>query len=326
MIPFTHLDLAAAWGLDLIIGDPPVLSRLHPVVLTGKLIAFLEKALYGKSAGTGRVLRGGILFLLTVGIVFAAGFGAVALLGRYDENLGRAVGVVLAFFCVATRDLDRQVRRVAVAVKEKRLEEARKHLSMIVGRDTENLSEREILRGAFETAAENSSDGVVAPLFYLALGGALGFGPALGLAYKAVNTLDSMVGYRSERYKDFGKVSARADDLFNYVPARLTLFLVALSALFGPGKGLRALKIAFRDARLHASPNSGYPEAAYAGALGVCLGGTNVYKGVERASPFIGDDIEPLTPKKVLSALTLTRLLSLFALLLFGGCLWFFQS
>jgi adenosylcobinamide-phosphate synthase len=326
MIPFYFADLAVAWLLDLVVGDPPALSRLHPVVLTGKLISFLEKLLYGKNPGIGRIFRGGLLFLLTVGIVFSASFGLVWYFGTIGENIGRAVGTVLAFFCIATRDLDRQVRRVAAAVEEKKLGEARLHLSMIVGRDTENLSEREVLRGAFETAAENSSDGIVAPLFYLALGGALGVGPALGLAYKAVNTLDSMVGYRNERYGDFGKVSARADDLFNWLPARLTALLVALCAALAGGSGIRAIKTAFRDARLHASPNSGFPEAAYAGALGVRLGGTNVYKGVERASPFIGDDLEPLTPEKVKSALALTWLLSLSALLLFGWCLYLFQS
>jgi adenosylcobinamide-phosphate synthase len=194
---------------------------------------------------------------------------------------------------------------VARLVEKGRLAEARSRLGRIVGRDTEGLPAPEVLRGALETVAENSSDGVVAPLFFLGLGGVLGWGPLLGLAYKAVNTLDSMVGYRNERYENFGKASALLDDLANWVPARLTVLLVAAaSALLGEdGRG--ALRVAWRDGRLHKSPNSGYPEASFAGALGVRLGGTNTYAGVPRPSPHIGDPGPPLAPGHVLRALRL---------------------
>jgi adenosylcobinamide-phosphate synthase len=181
---------------------------------------------------------------------------------------------------------------VAKALDAGDLPLARKQLSFIVGRDTDGLEEPEIWRGAVETVAENTADGVIAPLFFLMLGG-----PVLGLAYKAVNTLDSMVGYKNERYLLFGRASARFDDLVNYIPARLSGFFMVLTA---PIVGLNAknsLRIMFRDGRNHASPNSGIPEAAAAGALGVQLGGTNVYFGTAMEKPTIGDPLQPLDCK-----------------------------
>jgi adenosylcobinamide-phosphate synthase len=178
---------------------------------------------------------------------------------------------------------------VAAALANGNRPEARKFLSYIVGRDTDNLEEPEIWRGTVETVAENSSDGVMAPLLFLMIGG-----PIAGLAYKAVNTLDSMVGYKNEQYLLFGRASARCDDLVNYVPARLTGMLLTVAALL-PGLSMKnAWRVMRRDGRNHSSPNSGIPEAAAAGALGVQLGGTNYYFGKPVEKPTIGDPLQPL--------------------------------
>ncbi len=163
------------------------------------------------------------------------------------------------------------------------LDEARKRLSQIVGRDTHSLSEEEIYRAVTETVAENTSDGVIAPMFYLALGG-----PALALTYKAINTLDSMVGYKNERYKNFGWFSARMDDIANYIPARITAILMVIASAILKLDWMNSLKIIWRDSRCHPSPNAGYPEAAVAGALRLRLGGINYYLGEPHKRPFIG--------------------------------------
>jgi adenosylcobinamide-phosphate synthase len=197
--------------------------------------------------------------------------------------------VVLSWHCLAARSLQQESALVADALGGGDLAAARKSLSFIVGRDTADLAEPEIWRGAVETVAENSSDGVIAPLFCLMLGG-----PVLGLAYKAVNTLDSMVGYKNETYLLFGRASAKFDDLANWLPARLTGLLIVMAA---PAAGLSAAgawRIMRRDGRNHSSPNSGIPEAAVAGALGVQLGGTISYFGRPVAKPTIGDPRRPL--------------------------------
>jgi len=174
-------------------------------------------------------------------------------------------------------------------LKNNDLPEARKYLSYIVSRDTSHLQEGEIIRGTVETVAENISDGIIAPLFYLFLGGV-----PLAMAYKAINTLDSMVGYKNDKYLYFGRVSARLDDVVNYIPARLTVVFVVLSSYIVGKMGSRSLKIALRDGRNHNSPNSGYPEAAVAGALGIQLGGDNQYFGKIVHKPIIGDALHPL--------------------------------
>ena len=203
---------------------------------------------------------------------------------------GFAVAVFLAWTCLAARSLHGESRLVAEALARGDIGEARRYLSYIVGRDTADLDEPEIWRATVETVAENTSDGVIAPLFYLMLGG-----PVLALAYKAVNTLDSMVGYKNDRYLLFGWASARCDDLANWLPARLTGLLMVLAAPFTGLSLTGAWWIMVRDGRNHASPNSGIPEAAAAGALGVQLGGTNRYFGKPVAKPTIGDALKPLS-------------------------------
>jgi adenosylcobinamide-phosphate synthase len=277
--------ILAAILLDLLLGDPRWL--LHPVVLIGRLITFLEKIIR-------RLVQheryGGVLLLvLTLGT--AAGGAFIAVKGAYAIHpyIGQAVSVVLSWTCLAARSLHRESGLVAQTLMEGDLPAARTSLSYIVGRDTADLNEPEIWRGTVETVAENTSDGVIAPLFFLILGG-----PPLAMAYKAVNTLDSMVGYKNERFIRFGWASARFDDLANWLPARLTGVLMVLAAPLALLSWRGAWRIMLRDGGNHSSPNSGIPEAAAAGALGVRLGGTNIYFGKPVEKPTIGDSGRPL--------------------------------
>jgi len=277
--------VSAAVILDLLLGDPRWLP--HPVVAMGKLITSLEKILRGivpnERAG------GALLLFLTVGSTFCLAWGLARGAALIHPAVGVVVSALLGWTCLAARSLHGESKLVADALLRGDLPEARRFLSCIVGRETAELSGPEIWRGAVETVAENTSDGVIAPLLFLMVGGA-----PLALAYKAVNTLDSMVGYRNERYLRFGWASARFDDLANFVPARLTGFLMVLAAPMVGLSGRNAWRIMLRDGRNHSSPNSGIPEAAAAGALGVQLGGTNVYFGKPVAKPTIGDPLNPL--------------------------------
>lgn len=281
------LILFAAVLLDLLLGDPRWLP--HPVVAIGRLINLLERGL--RRLPVNERLAGVLLLAVTVGTTYGLAF--FLLKGAYAVSpyAGFAVAVFLAWTCLAARSLHGESQAVAAALEAGDLPEARRRLSFIVGRDTAELEEPEIWRAVVETVAENTSDGVIAPLFFLMLGG-----PALAMAYKAVNTLDSMVGYRNERYIRFGWASARFDDLANLIPARMTGFLMVLAAPFFGLSAADAWRIMGRDGRNHSSPNSGIPEAAAAGALGVRLGGTNRYFGRPVEKPTIGDPVRPLSP------------------------------
>ena len=275
----------AAVVLDLLLGDPRWLP--HPVIWIGKMITFLEGLL--RRIVESERLGGILLLLLTVAITYGIALAAVNVASAVHPYAGAIVSVLMAWTALAARSLHRESGLVATALERRDLAAARKALSYIVGRDTATLDEPEIWRATVETVAENSSDGVIAPLFFLLLGG-----PPLALAYKAVNTLDSMVGYKNERYLRFGWASARCDDLANYLPARLTGLLIVLSAPLC-GFSLRdSWRTMVRDGRNHSSPNSGVPEAATAGALGVQLGGTNSYFGRPVDKPTIGDPVKPL--------------------------------
>ncbi|KAF0219335.1 MAG: adenosylcobinamide-phosphate [Geobacteraceae bacterium] len=288
--------LIAAISLDLLLGDPRWLP--HPVVGIGRLISFLEKWLrrLARDERTGGIL----LLLITAGLTWLAAFALLKVACAIHPYAGSAAGAYISYTCLAARSLHTESKKVADALARGDLEEARLWLSCIVGRDTAGLEEPEIWRALVETVAENTSDGVIAPLFYLMLGG-----PALGLAYKAVNTLDSMVGYKNDRYRRFGWASARFDDVVNFIPARITGLLMTLAAPLVWLSGPNALQIMARDGRNHSSPNSGVPEAAVAGALGVKLGGTSSYFGVPVEKPTIGDPLKPLSLKAYRGAVRL---------------------
>ena len=286
LIPDDIALVLAAVALDLILGDPRALP--HPVVGIGRLISFLEGLLRRRMKNLR--LAGIVLLVATVGVAYAV----AALLMRAATAISPAAGLVLGLYIswvsLAARSLHLESGKVAKALSRGDLPGARLALSYIVGRETAELDGPEVVRGAVETVAENTGDGVIAPLFYLMLGG-----PPLAIAYKAVNTLDSMVGYKNDRYLELGWASARFDDLANWIPARLTGLLIVLAAPVCALSGGGAWRILRRDCRRHSSPNSGFPEAAAAGALGVQLGGANRYFGKIIEKPTIGDPSMPLS-------------------------------
>ena len=278
--------LLLAVGLDLLLGDPRFLY--HPVVAIGRLINLLEsglRRLFNNLRIAGVVLC--LTVLLTTGVLT---YGILWLAGEVHSLVQAAVAVYLTFTTLALRQLHKESRTVVELVEAGDIENARRSLTLIVGRDTAHLSEEEIVRACIETVAENSSDGIIAPLFYLCLGG-----PVLAMIYKAANTLDSMVGYRNERFREMGRAAARFDDLLNLIPARLTGLLIVLVSVPLGLNGWASLKVMLRDARKTSSPNAGFPEAAAAGALGVQLGGPAVYFGEEVMKPTLGDPDRSIT-------------------------------
>ncbi len=303
---FTAADLLLAWLLDALLGDPRWIPWPHPVVLVGRAAERLEARLRVPGLPPSRlVARGACFWLLVVGGTAAAAGILLSAAQAVHPWLGRALCVYLAYSCLATRALDTEARGVAKALERGRLPEARRLVARIVGRDTDALSEAGVARAAVESVAESTSDGVVAPLFFLTAGAALGWGPLLALAYKAANTLDSTVGHRDERYEHFGKVSARADDAANWIPARATALLAAGAAQLLWRRGADALRVTRRDARKHASPNAGFPEAAFAGALGVRLGGASTYGGIPIEAPRLGEPGEEPSPSHIGASLGL---------------------
>ncbi len=281
--------------LDQVIGDPHFMP--HPIRAIGKLIMILEKKLLGETKGvenrnSGREKRCGILlwFIVIFTTVF---FSMVIVAGSYliNKYLGVVIESILTCYILAARSLCRESMAVSKELKKRDIAGARYKLSMIVGRDTAELSEEEIVKAAVETVSENTSDGVIAPLIYTAIGG-----PVLGFLYKAVNTMDSMLGYKNERFKDFGFMAAKADDVFNFIPSRISaLFMIAgafllrmFSKTYDPKN---AAKIWKRDRLNHKSPNSAQTESVCAGALGLKLGGPHLYGGVMVDKPFIGDEV-----------------------------------
>jgi adenosylcobinamide-phosphate synthase len=296
----------AALALDLLLGDPRRMP--HPVVWIGALIGRLENALSGLVVH--RRLAGVLLTASTLAISGAAAAGLLRLAAAVGPLVGGVVALWLAFTTLALRSLHRESRVVVRLVERGALDQARQALSLIVGRETATLDEEGILKACIETVAENTSDGVVAPLFYLFIGG-----PVLAILYKAANTLDSMVGYRNDRYRELGWASARLDDLLNLIPARLTAALMVLAAFPLGLNPWAALKIMVRDARKPASPNAGYPEAAAAGALGIRLGGPAVYFGKRVEKPTLGDADRPVTAAAYRAMVRLMYLTSLLTLI-----------
>ncbi|MBC8591417.1 adenosylcobinamide-phosphate synthase CbiB [Wansuia hejianensis] len=274
-------DIIIASIIDLILGDP--YSFPHPVKLMGRIISFEEK-IVRKITNSKKGLK--VLGLVIVSINISLGFFIPYLILRYLKNhklLHSILNIYLIYTCIAARSLHHEAIKVKEALS-KGLDEGRHRLSYIVGRDTKNLSQEEVIKATIETVSENTSDGVIAPLFYIFLLGAPG-----GLAYKFVNTMDSMLGYMNEKYKDLGYFPAIIDDIFNYIPARITALLMCISTIgkFNIKEGFKILK---RDRRNHKSPNAGYPEAATAGLLGIQLGGSHIYNGLMVEKPTIGNN------------------------------------
>lgn len=305
--------LVAAVVFDLILADPR--HWPHPIVWIGRLIKRLEELLRSRFHDEG---LGGLL--LVVAVLSITGFlslAALDLAGRLAAWLQVLLALWLAVNCLALRSLHLESKVVIEALAEGDLAGARLALSMIVGRETAQLDEAGILRATIETVAENASDGVIAPLFYLCLGG-----PVAALLYKAVNTMDSMIGYKNVRYLRFGRVAARLDDLLNWLPARLTALLLVAAAWLCGLNGRGAWQIMRRDAHKHASPNAGWPEAAVAGALDLRLGGAAVYFGEQLEKPCFGDGGEAINRghyRSMIRLLYVTASLGVFAALLLLG-------
>ncbi|WP_223068982.1 adenosylcobinamide-phosphate synthase CbiB [Paenibacillus caui] len=274
--------IPAAYILDRLIGDPRWLP--HPVIGMGKAIRGIEAAIRRRVPARRFKAAGMLLPLSVAGGAFLLTWAAVWLLAQVSPWLSAAAQVALIATTIAAKGLRDAGMQVCADLKRGDLNAARRSLGMIVGRDTAHLEPPEIARGAVETVAENIVDAVVSPLFYALIGGA-----PLAMAYRAVNTLDSMVGYKNEKYMDLGWASARLDDAANYIPARLTVLLLVCAAWLQSHSAKRAWRMVRRDAKLHPSPNSGYPESAVAGALGIRLGGENVYHGVKSFRAYMGE-------------------------------------
>ena len=295
--------LMIGWILDLIFGDPARLP--HPIIWFGKAIALFEGSF---NKGLHRKVKGALTSIFLISGVFAVTW----LLLRYISSvwwLNLAVQSLLVFYCLAGTTLISEVRKTFEAV-DKSLELGRMQVGRIVGRDTSALSAQEIRTAALETLAENLSDGVIAPLFWYALLGVPGM-----VAYKMINTLDSMIGYRNARYKDFGCIAAHIDDVANYIPARLSSFLMVAVA----GK-LRLLRFVRKYGSLHLSPNSGYPEAALAGILECRFGGPHDYFGESVYKPYIGETPRDFNYSDVLKAISINRKAEV-AMVLLVGCI-----
>lgn len=292
------------WTADKLLGDPERLP--HPVVLFGKLIAAGERRL---NHGKRRRMKGAALAVTLIAATFGATAGLIALAGMASPALRTAVEAIMIFYCLAGTTLIREVKGVFAAL-DVSTEQGRKQVARIVGRDTSQLTDNEIRKAALETLAENLSDGVIAPMFWLLLLGVPGMA-----AYKMINTLDSMIGYRTERYKRFGTAAARIDDAANYIPARLTALLMIAVA----GKP-ELLKFVARNGKRHASPNSGYPEAALAGILNCRFGGGHYYFNEYFDKPFIGDNDRQLTKNDLRKAVTVNTLAEATMLVILTMC------
>jgi len=304
--------LISAFLLDLVIGDPRWLP--HPVVLMGKVISYGERPLRSGNP-RGDFLAGMALSLLLISLSAAAAWALVSLFHLLPFWLSSVLTVALASTTLATRGLLDAIKLIEAPLCTGNLVVAREKLSHIVGRETSYLNQDKVLRASLESLSESTCDGIVAPLFYLFLGGV-----PLAMAYKAVSTLDSMIGHRTERYFYFGKFAARLDDAFNFLPARLTAFFIVIATLTVRLNPARAWRVVWRDHANHLSPNAGYPEAALAGAFGIRLGGPSVYFGKEICKPYMGDDSQPvriemLKEGRVLCLVTAILSLATFALL-----------
>ena len=321
-------SLLIGWLLDFIFGDPQRLP--HPVVWFGKMIASCEQSL---NKGSYRKLKGALTAICLILFVFALAWMLRKVLGIFAlfifdgtrEQIYQIpvllyfFDILAIFYCLAGTTLIREVRAVFLAL-DRSLEEGRKQVARIVGRDTSELSAQEVRTAALETLAENLSDGVIAPLFWLTILGTPGM-----LAYKMVNTLDSMIGYKTERYRDFGCWSAHIDDIANYIPARLTALLMLLAGIFIPllsrrgadrRGGLSTLRFVHKYACNHASPNSGYPESALAAILDCRFGGPHYYFGELFDKPYIGTNDRPLTTEDMKTAIRVNRIAEVLMVLL----------
>lgn len=300
--------IAAAFILDYLFGDPRRLP--HPIIYMGNAISFFENRFrkYIKP-----LLVSGFCFaLFLIFSTWLIAFIIIKVSISIHPAFGGVIQVILLFFCFSSKSLEKAALGVFRALEENDIEKARKKVSMIVGRQTQKLDQAAITRASVETVAENFVDGFLSPLFFAIIGGV-----PLALAYKMINTLDSMVGYKNDTYILFGRASARIDDVANFIPARLSILVISLGAfLISTKRGSLAIKTGFFQGSLHKSPNAGYPEAAFAGALNVRLGGPNTYHGARVEKPFIGKEFKDPGKEKIKQACDLMMFGSFLATLI----------
>ncbi|MFH0796521.1 MAG: adenosylcobinamide-phosphate synthase CbiB [Candidatus Omnitrophota bacterium] len=294
---------------DLLFGDPEGFP--HPVRGIGKMIFVLERKLLGTQKEKRKRINGVFLFFLVTGTVGSGTYLALKLSAKLHPLLGTLCWIYFGYTALAIKDLSVKAGAVRKKLETGSINEARQELSRIVGRDTESLDREQIITATVESIAESTNDGIVAPLFYLFIAGPVG-----AMVYKAVNTLDSMVGHQDEKYREFGWFSARADDVANFIPARISGFIIAVSAFVAQGNILYSLRITFRDGPKHSSPNSGISEAAMAGALGISLGGPAWYAGEFSPRPYLGETRRTVTAERIREALDISLFASFLALIL----------
>lgn len=280
------IPLLTGYMLDLLIGDPHDFP--HPIRAIGKLILAVEKKIR-KTCYDEKTERrlGFLLWIIVVGVSFLIPKAILFLATKINILISLIIESIMCYYILATKSLRDESMKVYYALKDNNIVEARRYLSYIVGRDVENLNASSIAKAAVETVAENTSDGVIAPMIFIILGGA-----PLGFMYKAINTLDSMVGYKNDKYVNFGRFSALADDVANYIPSRLSAYLMIAAAYILKMDYKNAYKIFKRDRYNHKSPNSAQTESVCAGALNIMLGGDNHYNGIVVQKPTIGDNIK----------------------------------
>lgn len=304
--------LLGAYLLDLVLGDPQ--GYPHPIRFIGNLISYLEKKLLNlEKDNQQQLLMGALLTSIVVLSSYIITFFIIRFSFVLNSYIGFFVSVILGYTVLATKSLDRETRKVYNQLENAGIQDARRALSYIVGRETKDLEEEEIVRATVETIGENISDGIIAPMFYFFLGGV-----PLAMAYKAINTLDSMVGYKNNKYLYFGRFSAILDDIVNYIPARLTAIFIVIAAMFRGKDYKRAIKTVKEDRKNHESPNAGYPESAVAGALKIQLGGMSKYFGKEIHKPTIGEALETLSSEHILKTIDLMYWTSMVAILFFS--------
>lgn len=311
MIIAQSAAVSIGFVLDAIFGDPDF--KLHPIRLTGYLISFLEKVMrriFTKNERLGGAVMVICVLIICGGVPFAILFFAY----RLNYFFGIAIESVICYFMLAAKSLKQAGMSVYKPLKNGDVDGARKSVSMIVGRDTESLDDIGITKAAVETVAENTSDGVIAPLIYMAIGGGV-----LGCIYKAINTMDSMVGYKNERYIKFGRFAAKLDDIANYIPSRISAYLMIFASKIMGYNSRNAYRIFKRDSRNHASPNSAQTESVVAGALEIQLAGDAYYFGKLYKKPFIGDGIKPIKYDNIVDSIKLMYMTSVISAVLFVG-------
>ncbi|HAJ94617.1 MAG TPA: cobalamin biosynthesis protein CobD [Actinobacteria bacterium] len=298
--------LAIALILDFIFGDPQI--RIHPIIAVGKLIKYLERRLLKDNHTKGMKKVNGLILVLTISITVLA-FSYFAIFYSFKINIffGNAISAVILYFMLCNGSMISHARKIMIAISNKDLKKSRVEVGKIVGRDTDSLSFTGLIRAALESLAENTSDGLIGPLFFYLLGGV----PAAFL-YKAINTLDSTVGYRNQKYEDFGFFSAKFDDILNYLPARITALISGFLSFLAGGRMTETFRTIKKYSSRHASPNSGFPESAFAGALGLRFGGINYYFGCSRKTPYIGEKKKDFDAGDIKRGLRLSICSSLF--------------